>query len=109
MYPNDARSVDSLVYHIAADSTHPYKAFLRRTTHVPLDCTYVLYVGSILTSTEVKNLLSLISTTWSPLSGISLFKNAPGKSIAATALFLEAIADSINRLVVDSVGELPLL
>ena len=33
----------------------------------------------------VKYLFSLISTAWSPSSGISLLKNAPGKSIVVSS------------------------
>ena len=46
-----------------------------------------LYGGSICISTDVGNLLSLIKTTWSPTSGITLLRNAPGKSTTAMAFF----------------------
>ena len=107
-YPSVTKSADSLLCHIAADSTQPYNAFLSLTTQDPFFCTYVLYVGSICISTGVRNLLSLIKTTWSPTSGITLLRNAPGKSTTAMAFFWDAIADNINRLLVDNVGELPL-
>ena len=63
----------------------------------------------MLTNMLVKYLFSLISTAWSPSSGISLLRNAPGKSIVATARFsIAAIAATINTLVVLTVGDEPL-
>ena len=107
--PKDSRSVDSLLNHIAADYTQPYRAFFSLTTHVPFFCAYVLYVGSILIRTDVKNLLSLISTTCFPTSGISTFRKAPGKSIHATALLFDAAnAATKNTLLVLTVGDVPL-
>ena len=90
--------------------THPYKAFLSLTIHVPLLFMYLLYVAFILISAAVSCLFKCMYTTWSPVSGISLFRNAPGKSTVATARFcLAAIAVSMNTLDVLAVGEAPLL
>ena len=97
------------MYHIAADSTQPYRAFFSLTTHVLLFCTYMLYVGSILIRSDIKNLLSFISSTCLPTSGISTFRKAPGKSIHATALLFDAAnATTKNTLLVLTVGDVPL-
>ena len=71
---------------------------------------YLMYVASICISAAVSCLFKRMFTTWSPVSGISLFRNATGKSTVATArLYLAAVAVNINTLDVLAVGEAPLL
>ena len=73
---------------------------------MPLSLTYLRYDLSIEISTFVKYLFNRIYTVWSPSEGMSLLRNAPGKSIVATDLFpLAAIAVIMNTLVVLTVGE----
>ena len=109
VYPNTDKSCEILSYHNFADSTHPYNAFFNLTMHVPLSLTYFIYDLSIDVKTPVKYLFNLINTVWLPSSGISLFENAPGKSIVANDLFsFVAIEATINTLVVLTVGDEPL-